>query len=299
MSAMRSPDEAPSFARQERLRFVESMVLWEGVVRRQRVSDVFGINVNHVTRDLRFYQDQFPGALDFKPDQRGYVAGSQFRPRYASDSPAEYLSLLQAHADSETTALVPVLGAGNIAMAALPSPAMGIDKDVLCTVVRAVRHGHGLATNYLAMNADRAATRRIWPHALINTGLRWYARVFDETAGEFRSLVLARMESATLLRESGPAIAAIDEDWERTVEVHVVPHPDLNAHQQRVVAREFGMTRASRGWVWSITLRRCLVSAFLRRYQLDVEDPRPESHWVILRNPAEVRRYGLNPTAGG
>ena len=294
MSAQRAPAEAASFARQERLRFVESMVLWEGVVRRQRVSDVFGVNVNHVTRDLRYYQDQYPGALDFKPDQRGYIAGPKFRPRYASDSPAEYLSLLQAHADAETTALVPVLGAGEIPTAALPSPALGIDRGVLRSVVRAVHRSHGLAITYLAMNADRPGARRIWPHALINTGLRWYARVFDESAGEFRSLVLARVEDAAPLIGSPAREATLDADWHGTVDVHVVPHPGLNAHQQRVVAREFGMTRGAKGWVWSVPVRRCLVGHFLRRYQLDVRTPKPETHWVVLRNPAELQRYHLS-----
>lgn len=294
MSAQRTPTEAASFARQERLRFVESMVLWEGVVRRQRVSDVFGVNVNHVTRDLRYYQDQYPGALDFKPDQRGYVAGAKFRPRFASDSPAEYLALLQAHADSETAALVPVLGAAEIPTAALPSPALGIDRTVLRTVVRAVHRRQGVLVTYLAMNADRPVARRIWPHALINTGLRWYARVFDEGAGDFRSLVLARMESSSALIGQPPRDAAQDDDWLRTVDVHVVPHPDLNAHQQAVVAREFGMARGPKGWVWSVAVRRCLVGHFLKRYQLDARTPKPQTHWVVLRNRAELQRYALS-----
>lgn len=294
MSAQRAAADAASFARQERLRFVESMVLWEGVVRRQRVSDVFGINVNHVTRDLRYYLDRYPGALDFKPDQRGYVAGAKFRPRFASDSPAEYLALLQAHADAETSALVPVLGAAEIPTAALPSPALGIDRAVLRTVVRAVHRRQGVSVTYLAMNADRPVSRRIWPHALINTGLRWYARVFDESSDEFRSLVLARMEACSVLIGQPPKEAAQDEDWHRTVDVHVVPHPELNAHQQAVVAREFGMTRGPKGWVWSVAVRRCLVGHFLRRYQLDAPDPKPDTQWVVLRNRAEIQRYALS-----
>lgn len=299
MSAQRTPTEAASFARQERLRFVESMVLWEGVVRCQRVSEVFGVNVNHVTRDLRYYQDRYPGALDFKPDQRGYVAGPKFRPRFASDSPSEYLSLLQAHGDAETTALVPVLGAGEIPMAALPSPALGVDKAVLRNVVRAIHRSQGLSITYLAMNADRPVTRRIWPHALINTGLRWYARAFDESSAQFRSLVLARMEAAAAHGDRSPSNPAEDEDWHCTVAVRVVPHPALNPHQQTVVAREFGMTRGPQGWIWAVDVRRCLVGHFLRRYQLDVSSPKPESHWVVLDEPAELERYLLSKAIGG
>ncbi len=63
---MRSMNDIQSlpFAQQQRLRFIESMVLWEGTVQRQRVCDVFGINPNHVTRDLQIYKQHYPKSLE-------------------------------------------------------------------------------------------------------------------------------------------------------------------------------------------------------------------------------------------
>lgn len=283
-----------AMARHARLRFVESVVHWEGVVQRQRVCDAFGVAKNHVTRDLSYYQQQYPGALDYRPAQRAYVPGPKFRPRIASDSPAEYLGLLQARADAQTTALLPLIGGIDLQLASLPSPAHGIDKDMLRDLVRALRNGTGVGVKYLAMRDDRPSQRTVWPHALINSGLRWYVRCFDGESSEFRSLVLARIESSKGVDDAPPRQLGDDAGWNRTVIAHVVPHPQLNPHQQAVVAREYGMVRNGKGWLWSVSLRQCLVGFFARRYRLDIKGKSaPEANWIVLRNPAELKPYFL------
>lgn len=293
MRAAHARTQSATLARQERLRFVESMVLWEGLVRRQRVTDVFGVNLNHVTRDLRYYQEQYPGALDFRPEQRGYIAGPKFKPRYASDSPAEYLGLLQARADAASVTALPQVGGQDLALAALPSPAMGIDKEVLREVVRAQRRGHGIAVTYLAMNSDKPSRRVLWPHALISTGLRWYVRAFDGESQSFRSLVMARIERAKPSDAACPVEAKTDVGWHHQVTAEVIPNPGLNAHQKSVIAREFGMERFDGGWRWSVELRQCLVGHFARRYRLDDADISPEASWLALNNRVELQRFFL------
>ncbi|TXG96919.1 MAG: WYL domain-containing protein [Rhodocyclaceae bacterium] len=283
-------------ARQERLRFVETILLWEGIVRRQRVRDAFGVNVNHVTKDLRYYQQQFPDALDYRPEQRGYVAGPKFKPRFASESPAEYLGLLQARIEAESAALVPIVGGQDLPMASLPSPAIGVDKEVLRQVVRAIRHADGITVTYHSMTESKTSRRAIWPHALINTGLRWYVRAFDGTTRAFRSFVLSRIEQAKPQSERPPAGSGQDQDqaWNRSVTANVIPNPALSAHQQAVVAREFGMQPSAKGWVWEVTLRQCLVGHFARRYGLDDSAPRSaQSNWLALRNRASLQPFFL------
>lgn len=284
---------SPAFALEERLRFVEAVLLWEGLVRRQRVSDVFRIAPNHVSRDMRYYLDKFPDAIDFRPELRGYVAGPNFKPHFASDEPSEYLGLLQAQVDSHGAVLLPLLG-GGIQAGALPSPALGIDKVVLKHVVRAIHQQQGVAVTYLGMRAEGPSTRTLWPHALINTGLRWYVRAYDSESQSFRSFVIARISAARKVAGSSPVAAGEDAGWHKHLTAHVVPHPKLNTHQQSVVAREFGMKRVGKHWLWSVELRQCLVGHFARRYGLDAKGPvASSSHWVVLRNPAELKPYFL------
>jgi len=282
------------FARQERLRFVESMLLWEGAIQRSRVCDVFGVTANHVTKDLALYQRQYPDSITFKPQQHAYVPGPKFAPVYTSDDPAEYLGLLQTRAETGTTALLPLLGSEAIALATLPSPALGIERDVLREVLRALRRGSGLTVTYHSLRAEQPVMATLWPHALFNSGLRWYARAFDRDSQRFREFVLSRMEQPQRVDLRSPALVTKDVDWTTLVKAEVVPHPKLNAHQQRVVAREFAMKRDRAGWVWVVPIRRCLVGYFARRYRLDAKLPvSHRANFVVLRNRAVLKPYFL------
>src|SRR5258708_258581 len=87
------------FAQQQRLYFIESLIQWEGSVRRQRVSDAFRVNANHISKDIAKYQELFPGNIQYSLNEKAYLPGKKFKPRLTSGDAAEYLSLLQAYAD--------------------------------------------------------------------------------------------------------------------------------------------------------------------------------------------------------
>ena len=289
MSSQIAAQIEPGQGRQDRLRFVETMVLWEGLVRRQRVRDAFGVNVNHVTKDLRYYQAQFPDALDYRPEKRGYVAGPNFKPHYASDSPAEYLCLLQAKVESHTAALDSLLGAHSIPVDGLPSPALGVDKAVLQAVVFAINSEQALSAVYHSLTGEPAGIRTLWPHALFNTGTRWYVRAYDEKRGAFRSFLLTRFEAPSRIERARPLPAEQDHDWHTTVVAVIIPNPALNSHQRAGIAREFGMTQAGRQSEWRVSLRCCLVGHFVRRYQLDGKAKRGQ--WLVLKNQKTLAPY--------
>jgi len=289
-----TPIELP-FAQRERFRFMEATLLWEGNIQRARISDVFDVAVNHVTTMFRDYEATYPNSLVFEPRRRAYVPGPRFKPRFASEDPAEYLALQLAFAESGSEAVVPLLSGGTaVPTMTLPSPAHGINRAVLQAVVQAIRSSHGLEILYHSMRAERPARRAIWPHALVHTGVRWHARAFDGQSGEFRQFVLQRMDAPKALAEGAPEPAGKDLDWSTFATLEVIPHPDLNPHQQRVVAREFGMrTTKSGGPAWSVRLRRCLIGYFAQRYALDVAAPRLPQHRIVLRNPANYREWFL------
>lgn len=287
-------EELP-FARQERFRFVETLLLWKGSVTRREVSGAFGVTPNHVTRDLDLYQQLYPDHIVFQPKKHAYVAGPKFLPVYASDDPAEHLGLLQTHAETGSIALVPLLGGAGVAVTTLPSPALGIEREVLGAVLRAIRTQQGLQLTYHSLRAGQPETRVIWPHALLNTGVRWYARAYDGGSETFRDFVLSRMQAPLAQTQASPRLPNEDAAWAKQVRAEIIPHPKLNAHQQRVVAREFPMKRERAGLVWSIRLRQAVVGYFARRYKLDAKPPvDPQSHWVVLRNRAELKPFFLS-----
>lgn len=296
MRSMESIDSLP-FAQQQRLRFIESMVLWEGTVQRQRVCDVFRVNANHVTRDIQIYKKQFPKSLEYNPSVRAYEPGAKFSPQLASGDPGEYLALLHAYAESHSIAMLPVLGGDVHVVEALPSPRHAIDQQVLRCVVQATRHGKGVRVVYSSMKSDKPMPRTLWPHALVHAGMHWHIRAYDDLRNEFRNFAIHRIDDVSMVDTSSPTPVANDLEWHHKVLVEVIPNPKLNAHQQRVVAKEYGMKEHGGLWLWSESIRQCLVGYFAVHYRLDLQElAEPRQKPLVFRNAAAVAPYLFSGT---
>lgn len=120
-----------------------------------------------------------------------------------------------------------------------------------------------------------AVEREIVPHALVDSGVRWHVRAYDRTKGEFRDLVITRMESVTPIRTISGAstqayeLASADEQWNRVISLELVPHP---SHRHPLsVAKDFGMT----GNRLVVELRAAVAGYVLRQWQVDCS---PDGH---------------------
>lgn len=68
------------------------------------------------------------------------------------------------------------------------------------------------------------------PHALVDNGLRWHVRAYDRLRDKFSAFVINRISRVLLLTDSRVGSKeAKDSDiqWNRIVEMHLVPHPQL------------------------------------------------------------------------
>jgi len=279
-----------SFAQRQRFRFIESILLWEGSVQRRRVCDQFGVAANHVTKDLRTYQEERPDSLEFKPNIRAYVPGPKFEPAYASDDPNEYLALLLAHAHSGSAAILPALGGGGVSAQAVPDPNQIIDRSVLQALIRALRTNRGVNILYHSTSDDRPRRRTLWPQALVHTGLRWHVRAYDSRRIEYRNFALQRMDRPTAVDDPMPETAGSDDAWINSIKIDVIPNPALNEHQQRLAARDFGMRKKKGRWCWTVELRHCLVPYFARRYGLvNPTHLDPKQHRIVFADFESVR----------
>jgi predicted DNA-binding transcriptional regulator YafY len=266
------------YAQRQRLQFIETMVLWEGAVQRHRVSDVFQVNPNHITRDIQRYLERFPHNLEYDLTRKAYLPGPRFKPELTSGDPVEYLVLLEAYARSQSDAVLPALGTGKISAEAVPRPGPTSDRTTLMHVLQALRGQTGLHIAYHSLHEDEPVERRIWPHALVSNGDRWHLRAFDDRRDTFRDFVLQRMESVVPIADHSPIPSTQDLEWEAIETLQVIPNPRLNEHHKRLVAREYGMRKDKTGWVWQVRIRRALVGYFAQRYRLDAlprEKPAP------------------------
>lgn len=273
-----------------RLRYFESRLLWDGQAHRKDVCKVFDVSENHFTRDLSLYRKYFKRNLALNPTTKCYEPTEHFKPEFASGSAEEYLAIMLAYAQSGVTDVLDSIGA-EINVEQLPHPAGNIDGMMLRVIVRAIRHHTCIQVSYQSINEKSKVLRKLRPHALAFTGTRWHVRAFDERHSAFRDFVLARFLSVEPADGSPEVLVPEDRDWLEMEEVVVVPNPNLNAAQQEVIAREYGMRRSKGRWAWRVKLRRCLVSYFLHRYRLDLPQKLLEKERIQITDLAFVERF--------
>lgn len=289
MALATAPADAMAHAQRERLRFIESSLLWEGSVRRQQVSQVFEVSLNHVTKDLRRYEQAFPNNILFDHRRQLYVPGPRFKPHLASRDPREYLALQLAKAESGTNVIAPLLaGWDTVPTCTVPNPPHAITESVLRATVRAITEGTAVDVRYHSSTGLAPTQRRLWPHALMHTGARWNVRAWDREREGFYDFVLQRMEQPRSIDKPRPVDASGDTDWVESITLRVVPNPALNEHQRALVVRDFGMTEGENGPAWEVELRRCLVRYFARQYGLD-GSPAGAAPRIVLENLEQAR----------
>ena len=257
--------------------------------------DVFRVNANHVTKDLQIYRERYAKSLEYNPTSRAYEPGVKFRPVLANGDPAEYLSFLLAYAQSQSVALLPVLGSAVIPAEVIPAPKLAIDRKVLQQVILATKHGRGIRVQYFSISSGEETMRTLWPHALFYTGTYWHVRAFDGRRNAFRNFAIQRIGEIEADSSASPVDSEGDKDWREYETVEIIPNPKLNQHQKAVIAREFGMCKDGGDWIWSERIRRCLVGYFVINFRLDLDEGPTRQAQVVLRNKRNIKKFFFSP----
>lgn len=263
--------------------------MWEGAVFRQRLSDVFGVSENHISRDFKLYLDENPNSLSYDLSRKRYLPSTSFKPHYASGSPAEYLGLLRTHCDAADAGL-PGLPGPAVAET-VPLHSGGVKPTTLQAITRAITDGTGLEVSYQSMRHPEPKTARLWPHALVFSGSRWHARAYNETEKTFGDFVLPRLiVKAKSLSPLEAAAVENDKEWCTKISVQVRPAGHLSGAQKVVIAQEYGMVKTNSHPVWTCELRECVVPYFLHLHRLDSDERQPR---IELVDPTIRQRYGF------
>lgn len=90
--------------------------------------------------------------------------------------------------------------------------------------------------SYLSLGSG-AVKKTIVPVALADNGLRWHLRAYDRQRARFADFVLTRIDKVKALDELATSNERIEADaqWNRRIELHMLPHPGLK-HPEAVVA---------------------------------------------------------------
>ena len=248
-------------AQRQRLAYIEFRVWFYGEVSRKDVLERFEVATAAGTRDLALYRELAP--LNVSYEHKAY--------RYLPT----FVPLFEHEVERVLAALTCGFGAGEPARGgapvshAVPGRLNQPQLEILATVTRAMQGGYALRLIYHSMKTG-AGFREIVPHALVDSGLRWHVRAYDRTKGQFRDLVLTRMEQVVPLPEATEKqFAAADEkavadlQWNQWVTLHLEPHP-AHPHPE-TIERDYGMQHGR----LTVTLRAAVVGYVLRQWLVD------------------------------
>lgn len=250
-----------SVAQRERLAYIEFRLWFFGEVTRKNVLERFGVATAAGTRDLMLYRELAPKNVEYVSKVYCYLP--TFRPLFQHQAYRVLSALTSGFGDGERDDVSAVLP--HEVPVRLNQPSL----DILATVTRAIHGVYPLKLIYHSLKTGPVA-REIVPHALVDSGLRWHVRAYDRTKGEFRDLVLTRMEKVVPVKKTATnaqvqphELPVADMQWQYMVALELHPHP---AHKhQASVARDFGMTKG----VLRVAVRAAVVGHMLRQWQVD------------------------------
>jgi hypothetical protein len=274
----------------QRLSYIETRAYYSGSVSRSDVAQTFAMSDPAATKDLKLYNDLAPDNLIYKQSKFGFVPSANFTPTFSDLNPALVLTLI-AHNNPSPWLATEGKSIFGLEAIMLPHPTRLPDKTIVAQLTRAMHQGKKLSIVYASLHDRNLDQRRtIEPHAIINTGLRWHARAYNEQHFDFRDFVLSRILEAELINEPAESSADHDEDWVETLTLELAPHPGLTPRQQLNLHVDF----SEDGKAIQLTVRRALIGYALRALSVDTtldQSLNPNAYQLVLLNREEIEIY--------
>lgn len=271
--------KAPKWSKERRQQFIDFRLQWDGRLNRSDLMAHFDISPQQASADISDYIALHAGNIAYDKSSKSYFATPEFEAAYPSSGPRQYLAQLLAVHQEAMPPHRSVLGFMP-PTDTVPVPERAVDVATLKYLLHAIQAKQTVHVEYQSITRDEPRGRDISPHALVHDGLRWHVRAFCHLRQRFDDIVIGRVLQA---RPGGPSTVreADDLDWHRTVELVLVPHPDLTPAQRSGVELDFRMTRGRA----RLKCRGAMLYYTLRRLGLDsAGQPLPYPKQVVLAN---------------
>ena len=278
------------WATRQRLQYIEIMAWYTRVVTRSDVARAFGLSDPAATKDLKLYSDLAPGNLVYNHSVFGFVPGEGFSAVFADLAPAAVLPVIAANLAVANGPYGATLIYG-LATASLPLPARLPGQQTLAQLTRAIHGRRKLRVSYRSLsNRDSQAARMIEPHTLVDTGLRWHVRAYNEESCDFRDFVLSRITAAECLDTPAESSVQYDDDWVEQVSLRLAPHSGLDAARRESLLLDYGAS----GDLIEVNVRRALLGYVLQRLNVDTtpdHSMNPNAYQLMLLNRDEIEPF--------
>lgn len=246
-------------ATRDRIAHIDFTLLFKGEAVRADLVDRFSIAAAQATKDFTMYRELAPGNIEYDQKLKLHKRGEAFAPLFEYDVVRTLATISQGYGDGFTGKVKPPLACE--APYHLNKPNLSI----VAKVTEAIHKGKALRITYVSLSSGET-TREIVPHTLVDNGLRWHVRGFDRKHNEFRDFVLTRIKAAVVLEDSRLSEAELetqDRQWNRFVELELVPHPSIE--HSEAIELDYGMA----GGVMKVEIRAATAGYLLRLWNVD------------------------------
>lgn len=266
----------------ERLEFLETLLLFRGWFTRADLHWEFNTAPAVATRDIKKYKDLLSNTDSVYLDgssKRYIFCQNSFKPVFERTS-ERALSFLRKISKQKN------LGAFEGITIETPLRIVQADLHNITAFSRAIFNKKGLSITYIS-SREGQETRTVFPHALFDGGMQWYARAYsvcgDDKAG-FVDIALSRVISSTELEEQPleEFEARYDIQWNKIIRLEIAAHPNL-AHP-RSIEYQYQMTNG----IKELTVRAAIAGYWLRHWNVDCSENHclpPKVYQLWLRNP--------------
>lgn len=275
-------------ATRDRIAHIDFTLLFKGEAVRADLVDRFSIAAAQATKDFTMYRELAPSNIEYDQKLKLHKRGEAFEPLFDYDVVRTLATISQGYGDGFTGKVKPPLACE--APYHLNKPNLSI----VAKVTEAIHKGKALSITYVSLSSGET-TREIVPHTLVDNGLRWHVRGFDRKHAEFRDFVLTRIKAAVVLEDSRLSEAELetqDRQWNRFVELELVPHPRIE--HSEAIELDYGMT----GGMMKVEIRAATAGYLLRLWNVDCSETAclSDSHCQLaLNNRAAL--YGVQNLA--
>jgi predicted DNA-binding transcriptional regulator YafY len=266
-----------SQAQQERLFHIDFKLRFLGAVNRNDLVSRFGIKAAAATRDISLYKELAPKNLIYDTKAKTYIEADQFKPLFDYQGSQALSALCYGLGDDH------VSGSMSLVTAESPTQLNFPNLDVLAEITKAIHQKKALKIDYRSLSSG-LSQREIVPFALVDNGLRWHVRAFDRKRERFTDFVINRIAKPKLLNTEITKLETKEGDiqWNRIVEMHIVPHPNLK--HPETIETEYGMVNG----MLKIQVRAAVAGYVLRHWNIDCSEQHiltgPENHlWLQNR----------------
>ena len=269
-----------TFTQKQRLEFIEFLLMFLGTLRRSDVVEKFSIGSAAASRDIALYKELAPSNTEYNTTDKTYSRQEEFLPLFEHNA---LLALTQLTSSIEYPDIAPYVVSDQYLQLNHPS------LDVVSIISRAIKQGKVISIEYSSFSSGKTK-REIVPGALVNNGLRWHVRAYDRKRERFTDFVLTRIQNPHFLNKTISNHEFLTEDiqWNRIVELEVVPHP--SRANPETAELDYSMQEG----VLNIKVRATLAGYVLRLWNVDCSDDHSltgNEYQLWLRNSLAL--YGV------